>query len=184
MGLGEGLCLPMIYQLFSINVPLSQRSRAFGYLISVGTIGQTISALITSHVYWPLMFYSMGTMGMIWVYMWFCFFYRSNHLVDDKISRSLISDIEAPLMINDATENRKGSLHSSRLQSTHWSELIICWPLCAIYIAHFAMNWSNYIIMQWLPYYLSKYLAADKKSLSLTALPYIMNSIAGIGMCY
>lgn len=43
------------------------------------------------------------------------------------------------------------------------------------------MNWSNYIIMQWLPTYLARNLSANKESISLTALPYIVNSLIGIG---
>ncbi|KAL1456918.1 hypothetical protein WDU94_001604 [Cyamophila willieti] len=39
------------------------------------------------------------------------------------------------------------------------------------------MNWSTYIIMQWLPTYMSSYLGADSHSLSFTAMPYVMNSL-------
>jgi hypothetical protein len=48
-------------------------------------------------------------------------------------------------------------------------------------IAHFSMNWSNYIIMQWLPTYLARNLGANKESISLTAVPYIINSMLGVG---
>lgn len=43
------------------------------------------------------------------------------------------------------------------------------------------MNWSSYIIMQWLPTYLARSLGADAKSISLTAVPYVVNSLVGIG---
>lgn len=35
--------------------------------------------------------------------------------------------------------------------------------------------------MQWLPTYLSRNLGANKESISLTAMPYIVNSLVGIG---
>lgn len=35
--------------------------------------------------------------------------------------------------------------------------------------------------MQWLPTYLSRNLSANKESISLTALPYVVNSLVGIG---
>ena len=66
-------------------------------------------------------------------------------------------------------------------RALRWTEFITHWPLWALYIAHFAMNWSNYIIMQWLPTYLARNLSANKESISLTALPYIVNSLVGIG---
>ena len=43
------------------------------------------------------------------------------------------------------------------------------------------MNWSNYIIMQWLPTYLTRSLNADKGHIMLTAVPYIVNSLVGVG---
>lgn len=55
------------------------------------------------------------------------------------------------------------------------------WALWAIYIAHFAMNWSNYMIMSWLPTYLGRILSASPASLSFTALPYLVSSVCGIG---
>lgn len=69
-------------------------------------------------------------------------------------------------------------------RNLRWTEFISHWPLWALYIAHFAMNWSNYIIMQWLPTYLARNLSANKESISFTAFPYIVNSLVGIGMYY
>lgn len=59
-------------------------------------------------------------------------------------------------------------------------ELLCKGPLWALYVAHFAMNWGSYIVMQWLPTYLSRTLGADAHCLSLTAVPYIVNSICGV----
>ena len=55
--------------------------------------------------------------------------------------------------------------------------------LWAIYAAHFAMNWSNYIVLSWLPTYLQRHLGANAKDISFTALPYVMNSLIGVGEC-
>lgn len=49
-----------------------------------------------------------------------------------------------------------------------------------MYLAHFAMNWNSYIVMQWLPTYLLRTLGADKENISFTAVPYIFNSILAI----
>lgn len=62
-----------------------------------------------------------------------------------------------------------------------WIEFLCHWSLWAIYIAQFSMNWSNYIIMQWLPTYLSRNLGANKESISFTAVPYVINSLVGVG---
>uniref|UniRef100_A0A1I8G1E1 MFS domain-containing protein n=1 Tax=Macrostomum lignano TaxID=282301 RepID=A0A1I8G1E1_9PLAT len=65
-----------------------------------------------------------------------------------------------------------------------WFEYISHWPLWAIYIAHFSMNWSNYIIMNWLPTYLARTLGADKNQIMFTAAPYVLNSVVGIATGY
>ena len=65
--------------------------------------------------------------------------------------------------------------------SPRWIEFLSHWPLWSIYIAHFSMNWSNYIIMQWLPTYMARNLGAEKQDIMFTAIPYLMNSLVGVG---
>lgn len=65
-----------------------------------------------------------------------------------------------------------------------WQLFITLRPLLAIYVAHFCMNWTAYVIMHWLPTYLRVYLQADPSDLSLAALPYVFNSLASIGMVW
>lgn len=67
--------------------------------------------------------------------------------------------------------------------NVRWLEFITHWPLWSIYIAHFSMNWSNYIVMQWLPTYLSSTLGANQSHMMSTAVPYIMNSLVSVGKC-
>jgi len=43
------------------------------------------------------------------------------------------------------------------------------------------MNWSNYMIMQWLPTYMARNLGANKQDMMFTAVPHIMNSVFGVG---
>ena len=56
--------------------------------------------------------------------------------------------------------------------------------LWSIYFAHFAMSWTTNIITVWLPYYLSKNLSVKANALSLTAIPYLINSLSSIGNLY
>lgn len=176
LGFAEGLGLPMMFQIFAKNVPVHQRSRAFSYLISAGTVGQTFAAILTPHFYWPVMFYSFGSIGLVWCLFWTRFYYRSafdGQILPTKITDGSLDGSDTETLFVQNNKNGK-AVQEPWIQ--YWQR----WPLWAIYIAHFAMNWSSYIIMIWLPYYLHKYLQADEKSLSLTALPYVMNSIAGI----
>ncbi|CAG0913834.1 unnamed protein product [Notodromas monacha] len=161
LGLGEGLGLPTIFHVFGYRVSPEERARAFAYLVAAGSIGQTIASAICPHMSWPVPFILFGTIGLLWTIMWL-------GLYDDR--RSLNDDSsEAPPLLPFSAK------------AVPWRELLSHWALWAIYIAHFAMNWSNYIIMQWLPTYLTRYLGGQTSSLSLTAVPYIANSLCGIG---
>ena len=66
----------------------------------------------------------------------------------------------------------------------HWRSFFTITPLLAIYVAHFCMNWTSYVIMHWLPTYLHTTLNANTTDLSLACLPYILNSLCSIGMIY
>ncbi|KAG8194889.1 hypothetical protein JTE90_029180 [Oedothorax gibbosus] len=159
LGLGEGIGLPTIFNIFAHSVPVEERSRAFGYLVASGTAGQTLAALICPHLPWPWMFYSFGTFGLVWVLLWSACYREIPNYKEDEL----------PLVFPKVTN-----------VNIRWIEFISHWSLWAIYIAHFAMNWSNYIIMQWLPTYLSRNLGADEKAISLTAMPYLINSLVGV----
>ncbi|KAL2716593.1 hypothetical protein V1478_014269 [Vespula squamosa] len=169
LGLGEGLGkdlyvivnvlgLPVIFHLFAHSVPIEERSRAFGYLVAAGSVGQVVASVICPNLSWQSGFYLFGSIGIVWTLLWLVLYQETN------------SQDEIPLFVPKVTQNR----------SLRWTEFITHWPLWALYIAHFAMNWSNYIIMQWLPTYLARNISANKESISLTALPYIVNSLVGI----
>uniref|UniRef100_A0A224XHK8 Putative permease of the major facilitator superfamily protein n=1 Tax=Panstrongylus lignarius TaxID=156445 RepID=A0A224XHK8_9HEMI len=159
LGLGEGLGLPTIFHIFAHSVPIEERSRAFGYLVAAGSVGQTVASLVCPHLAWRTGFYLFGTLGIVWVLIWVVL-YQGNRTLDKE---------ELPLYVPKVTN-----------PNVMWCEFVSHWALWAIYLAHFAMNWSNYIIMQWLPTYLARNLGANKESISFTAVPYVINSLVGI----
>ncbi|XP_077981495.1 uncharacterized protein LOC144436551 [Glandiceps talaboti] len=159
LGFAEGFCLPTIYHIFSLCITVEERSRAFGYLVASGSVGQTIAAVICPRLPWPIMFYSFGSMGILWIAIW-VLLYNEN---------STEADTEMLLMPKVDTRH-----------SVHWTGYISHKSLWAIYAAHFAMNWSNYIILSWLPTYLARRLGANRHDISFTALPYVMNSLVGV----
>lgn len=158
LGVGEGLGLPTIFQLFAQHIPAEERSRAFGYMVAAGSIGQTFASLFVPHMDWKVSFVLFGVSGVLWVICWLLTYHDS----------PIVPDEEGQLMLE------------KEVMCVSWVEWISHWSLWSIYIAHFAMNWSNYIIMQWLPTYLSRTLGANKESMSLTAVPYIISSLCGV----
>ncbi|XP_039286184.1 sodium-dependent phosphate transport protein 1, chloroplastic-like [Nilaparvata lugens] len=158
LGLGEGLGLPTIFHIFAHNVPTEERSRAFGYLVAAGSVGQTVASIFCPHVNYQI----IATLGALPKLAFFQDggFWQSFHSVFTLWYGLVFAQVTNP--------------------NVHYTELMWHWPLWAVYVAHFAMNWSNYIIMQWLPTYLARSLDANQHSISLTAVPYIVNSLVGI----
>ncbi|CAH1772740.1 unnamed protein product [Owenia fusiformis] len=159
LGVGEGLGLPTIFHIFAHTIPVEERSRAFGYLVAAGSIGQTAAALICPHLPWRWTFYLFGSLGFVWVLLWMVIYTEVRRTPDEE------EFIQPPKVTNS---------------NVRWIEFVAHWPLWAMYVAHFSMNWSNYIIMQWLPTYLARNLGAEKHDIMFTAVPYIMNSLVGM----
>ncbi|KAI5735430.1 hypothetical protein M8J77_018189 [Diaphorina citri] len=158
LGLGEGFGLPTMFQILANSVPIEERSRAFSYLISAGSVGQTVASVICPHLAWQTSFLTFGILGLVWSLFWLTMY-------EDQAPRP--TEDQIPLFVSKVT-NTNGP---------RWISFISHWSLWSVYIAHFAMNWSTYIIMQWLPTYMSSYLGANSHSLSFTAMPYVLNSL-------
>ncbi|CAF1202052.1 unnamed protein product [Adineta ricciae] len=119
---------------------------------------------VCPHMAWRIVFFIFGLMGFLWSFMWIVT-YR-----DFNISLGNAGDEEAFIHPSSKVGNK----------NYRWIEFMSHWPLWAIYIAHFAMNWSSYIVMVWLPSYLTTTFDADPTNLSFTAFPYVMNCLSGV----
>ncbi|KAG8238072.1 hypothetical protein J437_LFUL016425 [Ladona fulva] len=186
LGLGEGLGLPTIFQIFAQYVPVEERSRAIAYLVAAGSV--------CPHVYWEVSFYTFGIMGLLWSIFWALLIREnmipySNSSADSSSAELLLpcnnegASMQTPRFRgcrgqwNKDTDEEIGGIGN---RNVPWSQFLCHGPLWGIYAAHFAMNWSSYIIMQWLPTYMARSLSASSLAISLSALPYIANSIFGI----
>lgn len=46
--------LPTIFHIFAHTIPGEERSRAFGYLVACGSIGQTVASVVSCYIYQAL----------------------------------------------------------------------------------------------------------------------------------
>lgn len=198
LGFGEGLGLPTIFHLLGRDIPSEGRSRAFGYLVAFGSIGQMLASLICPHVHWATSFYALGFAGLLWVPIWIWLYEErrkpSGHAgisgggvekEEEEEREGLLFDVGGVTMQRTSKHSGGFSLFSKCANSCKsvcesGSRYFLSSGLWAIYIAHFSMNWSNYVIMNWLPTYLTQHLGANVQSISYIALPYLANSLLGI----
>lgn len=197
LGFGEGLGLPTIFHLLGRDVPSEGRSRAFGYLVAFGSIGQMLASLVCPHVHWATNFYVLGLAGLLWLPLWMWLYEErrkpgshgglsvGSNSGQEEEREGLLCDVGGITMQRSSKYTGGLSwfvkfLNSSKSICESGSRYFLSGGLWAIYVAHFAMNWSNYVIMNWLPTYLTQHLGADVKSISYIALPYVANSLSGI----
>lgn len=148
-------------------MPVKDQPEAFTYLISAGHVGQIVAAITCPYLYWEIAFYLYGSLGILWLCVWVMAY------KEDRREISELGDDNLPLITSTAT--------ALEFKKIKWTKFLQSWSFWAIYIAHFSMNWTNYIIMQWLPTYLTRYLRASKESVSLIAVPLIVNSLLELG---
>ena len=106
------------------------------------------------------MFIIFGLMGFVWVIFW---------ILSYKELKLITADDDYIVAPNSYTGGKR------------WIDFLKYPQLWSIYLAHFAMSWTTNLILVWLPYYLSKRLGVKTTALSLTAVPFIINSLFSIG---
>ncbi|MFK8014284.1 MAG: MFS transporter, partial [Gammaproteobacteria bacterium] len=136
MGVGEAGLSPSSFTMVSRWFPHNERSRVMSFLSS-GTIFGTLLALLLApkiiEIYdWPMVFYSFGALGFIWVIFWY---WQVKDLPDQHPT---ISEYEKRLI-------SEGGGVKERASSIPWSKLARAksvWALCA---TGFAASWTMYI---------------------------------------
>jgi len=83
LGISEGVGLPAVVQIFSTCVMVEERSRAFGYLVAFGSVGQTVAAVLCPHLRWQYMFFTFGCVGLLWIIAWIASFKEIKFTEDD-----------------------------------------------------------------------------------------------------
>ena len=153
MGMGEGLTFPTIYSLYSRWVPASERARSMAFTMSGIPFGQ-IFALIAAPIIalyfgWEWIFYVFGITGVIWYLFW----RKSASSRPDEhpnISESEIEEITAGTTAPNSKE--RGPTLKAFTRSM---------PVWSIVVAHFCNNWSLYVLLSWLPSYVTQGLGVD-----------------------
>jgi ACS family sodium-dependent inorganic phosphate cotransporter len=147
MGIGEAAMFPASYELFGRWVPLTERTRAVGKLMSgipAGTvIGLMATGWIVKHYDWTMAFYSFGVVGLAWVAIWF------RQVGNDPATDARTSPGERVLLLREATPAAAPEV----AEPPPWRQLLLRVPVWAMVVSHFATTWTLYVLLSWLPSY-------------------------------
>jgi len=144
MGIGEAAVFPAGYELYGRWIPPGERTRAVARFlsgISLGTlVGLIATGWIITHYDWHMAFYSFGVVGLVWVVVWMAWI-GNDPATDRRISA-------------EEREHLRRSIPPATVsQQLQWGKLLLRVPVWAIVAGHFAMTWTLYFLLAWLPSY-------------------------------
>ncbi len=173
MGLGEAVTFPSIYSLFSRWVPITERTRAIGLNASAIPLGTVCALLLTPIIVlslgWEWAFYLFGTLGIFWYLMW------QRYAVSNPADHPSITQEELELIGTNQEESTNPPSIKKMLGS------MAVW---ALIVSHFCANWGGYVLLSWLPTYISEGLGVDFAAVGIfTMIPamasFLFLNVAG-----
>jgi ACS family sodium-dependent inorganic phosphate cotransporter len=159
MGIGEAGLFPAVYDLIGRWTPASERASAAAQFVSgvpLGTIvGLSASGWLIARYGWPMPFYFFGVAGLVWALLWFRYLRHVGHPTS-----SPPEDSTEPLQL--------------RL-------LLLRGAVWAIVAAQFAANWTQHMLLSWLPSYFRDVQGiSTAKTGLLSAAPWLAMAVATI----
>ena len=169
MGMGEAVTFPSFYSLYARWIPTQERSRALAFTNSGIPLGTLSALLVTPWIVnawgWEWAFYSFGAVGILWFAFWHLKTTTHPHDHPD------ISDTELRYISDNAPAQGAGS-------PPPWREMLTRAPVWAIIVAHFCNNWSLYVLLTWLPTFVSQGLGVDFASVGyVSMLPHLASFV-------
>lgn len=161
MGVGEGVTFPSIYSMFGRWLPAKERARVIGFNFSAIPIGTVLALLVTPWIVvaygWQWAFYIFGAMGVVWWGFWH-FIITASPAEHPNISAHEKTLIEADTSTEQAIE------------PPPWGALLRSLPVWAVIVCHFCNNWAGYVLLSWMPTYISQALGVNYASIGLYAI--------------
>ena len=144
MGVGEAGMFPSAYELFGRWVPERERGRAVSFISSGVPVGSLIglmgSGWLVQRYGWAMPFYIFGTVGLLWLGLWF------QHVHNDPGTDPRLGAVERALL-------EMARPISDPVERVPLRRLLLRASLAGIVAGHFAFNWSQYVLLSWLPSY-------------------------------
>ncbi|XP_020527607.1 ascorbate transporter, chloroplastic [Amborella trichopoda] len=174
MGIGEGVAMPAMNNILSKWIPVSERSRSLALVYSgmyLGSVtGFAFSPMLIHKFGWPSVFYSFGSLGIIWLAIWL-----------NKAHSSPQEDPE--LRIEEKELILGGSIVKDPVTAIPWKLILSKAPVWALIISHFCHNWGTFILLTWMPTYYNQVLKFNLTESGLfCVLPWLTMAVfANIG---
>ncbi|XP_077967220.1 sialin-like isoform X1 [Styela clava] len=183
IGLFSGVTFPMMYAIWTMWAPPSERSILLGSTFSGAAIGVVVtlplSGVLATTFGWQSVFYVTGSIGCVWALLWLILIY------DSPSEHPRISEKEKNF-IQDSLGHRDGKPKRERSRPVPWKSILGSFRLWVAFFTYISSDFLLIVFLTMLPTYLRTVMKFDiKASAGLSAIPYIAKFVLYIsaGFC-
>ncbi|XP_043785002.1 sialin-like isoform X3 [Apis laboriosa] len=176
-GVASGLTWPAMYAIVGHWIPPVERSRFMssfqGFSFGIG-LTYPLCGFIIAHFGWRAVFYTTGSIGMIWCFFWYFFAF------DTPASHPRISQQELRYI-----QGSVGNQVRDESMPVPWRFILTSWPAWSIGITTFGRIWVHYIFIISGPMYMKTVLGFSIQANGvLSGLPFICSYFSSVAFCY
>lgn len=177
-GFASGLTWPSMYQIVPSWIPQAERSRFMssfqGFSFGIG-LTYPLCGFIIKHYGWRPIFYTTGTLGMLWCIMWYFLAYNTPN-EHPRISPQELEYIE--LNVSREIKEHQG-------MKIPWRNIFTSMPAWAIGVTTFGRIWVHYTFIMQGPSFMKNILNFDIQANGIiSGLPFIASYLASVLFCY
>ncbi|XP_062702621.1 sialin-like [Aedes albopictus] len=177
-GFASGLTWPAMYAIVGYWIPPVERSRFMssfqGFSIGIG-LTYPLCGFIIAHFGWRLVFYTTGTIGMIWCLFWYLLAFNTPQ-EHPRITPEELEYIE--LNVSEDIKNGQG-------MKVPWKKIFTSMPVYAIGLTTFGRIWVHYTFIMSGPEYMQKILCFDiQQNGLLSGTPFLCSYLSSVLFCY
>ncbi|WEG11114.1 MFS transporter [Pullulanibacillus sp. KACC 23026] len=175
LGVGESVMFPAAIKATNAWFPKNEKGTATSIFICGTQIGLAISPLLCTALMlafgWVPMFFIIGSIGFLALIGWVI-------LYNDPEKHKWVSEVELAYIKKDSDEDKaeKETAKKTSVTWAQWFKLFGHYPIWAMMIGNFALQYLFWFYITWLPTYLVK---AQGLSISKTGIYASLPFIAG-----
>lgn len=171
VGLGTGMILPCVSQLWTAWAPKQEKSFLIGFAISGSNLGSVATLPLGGILCvkgidggWPSLFYLIALTCGVWCVAWAFLFY------DSPAKHPFISQDEKIFI----SENTSVLKQRQSIVKIPWRKMMTNVPFIADIVCHTCLHWGLYTLLTSTPNFLKDVMHLDIKSNgALSAIPYV-----------
>lgn len=174
-GIGEAGAYPCMTGSIGRWFPKSEIGKAQGYIWAASRVGGALTPFIVipiiTNLGWRAAFYILGSVGLIWVLVWY-FWYRDNPAKMRGIKQSELAEINASTEVKEKIK-------------IPWKVILRNQQFWLIITMYWFYAWASWFFFSWFPTFMEEGRGFELKELNwAVSVPFLMSMIGNISGGY